>query len=343
LSLRFSQIRVVSTFSILVFEACSSFLATHPLSHLFPRNARYVIFSWKGLQANRPATAANDQTNGGSVKMRISFWSAPQDVPTSAHGTFNNQKPSDVSKELLKCSYMLASLKNRLCEPELMDDPGINRQSHIQALQGLTRIYHASRTGAAMWRILRREPATGSQPLRVLDIATGGGDMPLDMARRARRAGIPLEIHGCDLSTTAVAYARLRARREGSRARFFKLDISKQQIPSGYDVLTSGLFLHHLQEDAVVAMLRHMSESARQTVIVDDLRRTRFGYLLAWVATRGLSRSAVVHEDGLASVRAAFSTPEIIELAADAGLSDATVIKHWPQRHMLIWRRNQST
>ncbi len=224
-----------------------------------------------------------------------------------------------------------------------MDDPGLDRKSHIQALKGLTRVYHASRTGAAMWYILHREHAIGPQPLRVLDIATGGGDMPLDIARRARRAGLSIEIHGCDLSTTAVAYARLRARRQGSRARFFKLDISKQQIPSDYDVLTSGLFLHHLQDDAAVKLLRQMSESARQTVIVDDLRRTRFGYLLAWLATRGLSRSAVVHEDGLASVRAAFSSPEFIELAANAGLSDSRIIKHWPQRHMLIWRRNQST
>jgi len=238
---------------------------------------------------------------------------------------------------------MITFLKRRDRQPELMDDPGLNRKSHIRALQGLTRIYRASLTGAAIWRILRREAADSVKPLRVLDIATGGGDMPLDMAQRAQRAGITLELHGCDLSTTAVAYARLRARRRGSHARFFKLDISKQAISSEYDVLTSGLFLHHLHEAAAVKLLRQMSESAKQTVVVDDLRRTGFGYLLAWVATRGLSRSVVVHEDGLASVRAAFSTPEIIELAADAGLSDATVIKHWPQRHMLIWRRNQST
>lgn len=252
-------------------------------------------------------------------------------------------RPSHADSAVLESAVVsFKSLRKRVCEPELMDDPGLDRKSHIQALRGLTRIYHASRTGATIWSVLRAEATALAGPLRVLDIATGGGDLPLDIARRANREGRHVEVHGCDLSSTAVAYARLRARRLGSAAKFFRLDISTQPIPSGYHVITAGLFLHHLASPDAVRLLRQLSKAALSTVLVDDLRRTRLGYMLAWLATRGLSRSPVVHEDGLKSVQAAFSSAEFVRLAAEAGMSDAALIQHWPERHMLIWRRRES-
>jgi hypothetical protein len=82
-----------------------------------------------------------------------------------------------------------------------------------------------------------------------------------------------------------------------------------------------------------------MAAAAQRLVLVDDLRRTRFGYALAWIACQLLTRSPVVHTDGPRSVRAAFTLAEARQLAARAGLDDCRISPHWPQRFLLSWNR----
>jgi hypothetical protein len=61
--------------------------------------------------------------------------------------------------------------------------------------------------------------------------------------------------------------------------------------------------------------------------------------LLACAGTRLLSRSPVVHVDGPRSVAAAFTPAEALDLAQRAGLTGATVVRRWPCRFLLTWRR----
>ena len=46
------------------------------------------------------------------------------------------------------------------------------------------------------------------RPLRVLDIAAGGGDVLIGIAKLAARHGVAIEAHGCDINPTAVEYAQ---------------------------------------------------------------------------------------------------------------------------------------
>jgi 2-polyprenyl-3-methyl-5-hydroxy-6-metoxy-1,4-benzoquinol methylase len=173
----------------------------------------------------------------------------------------------------------------------------------------------------------------------VLDIATGGGDLPLDLARRARNAGVDIEVAGCDISLRAIAYARLRARALRCRARFFQLDVLASPLPMSYDVITCGLFLHHLSRGQASLLLRKLAESTKRMLLVDDLRRSRRGFWLAGLATHALSCSPIVRADGLRSVRAAFTVEELRDLAKDAGLQNVTLETRWPERQLLVWRR----
>ena len=55
---------------------------------------------------------------------------------------------------------------------------------------------------------------------------------------------------------------------------------------------------------------------ARRQVVISDLRRSRSGFVIAWIGTRLLSRSPVVHYDGPVSVRAAWTIRELAGFAA---------------------------
>ena len=236
---------------------------------------------------------------------------------------------------------MLPVLDDRDRQPELMDQPGLDERVHHDALNSLGRVNWISRILDVLWHGLRDVVDLNSkQPIRVLDIGSGGGDLAIGLAMRAAREGVALEAHGCDVSPLAVAHARQEAKRRGvARTQFFPLDVLREPLPEGYDVLMCTLFLHHFAEPDALDLLRRMGAAARRGVLIDDLIRTRLGYALAWVGGRLLTTSPLVHTDGPLSVRAAFRLDEIRELAERAGLHGATIRTHWPQRFLFAWRK----
>jgi 2-polyprenyl-3-methyl-5-hydroxy-6-metoxy-1,4-benzoquinol methylase len=221
-----------------------------------------------------------------------------------------------------------------------MDQPGLDPCRHFHALRGLARINFWSGSARILWpplaalarRLHPRRP-------RVLDLATGGGDVPIRLWRRAHRAGLDLDLEGCDVSPVALVYARACADRAGAPVRFFPLDVVNKPIPHGYDAVVSSLFLHHLDEGQACALLRRMAEAARHLVLVNDLERSWAGLALAHLATRLLTTSAVVHTDGPRSVARAFTRAEALALAERGGLHGANVSGRWPFRYLLAWGR----
>jgi 2-polyprenyl-3-methyl-5-hydroxy-6-metoxy-1,4-benzoquinol methylase len=234
----------------------------------------------------------------------------------------------------------LARVRERHRQAEIMDQPGLDEGRHVQALRGLERINFWSRSAALVWgplADLARDE--GGRPLRALDLATGAGDVPIRLWHRARRRGLPLQVEGCDVSPAAVAHAAARAEQARADVRFFVWDALHGPLPTGYDVLVSSLFLHHLSDEQAVDLLRRAAEAAGRLVLINDLVRSPAGWLLAYLGTRLLSRCDVVHTDGLRSVEAAFTPDEARSLAERAGLTGARVWACWPCRFLLTWRR----
>ena len=232
------------------------------------------------------------------------------------------------------------NLAKRRRLPELMDDPGLSRELHFRALAGLSRLNDWSGSVRIIWRALRSLEHDGnSDRLRILDLATGAGDIPIALWRRARRSGMTVQIDACDISPVALEYARRRSGEHGARIRFFECDALMLDGVMEYDVVISSLFLHHLTEDQATKLLRVMSAAARRMVLVNDLVRSSAGYALARAATRVLTRSHVVHVDGPRSVESAFTSREALRLAQRAGLIGACVVSTWPCRFLLTWVR----
>jgi len=232
-------------------------------------------------------------------------------------------------------------IRQRDVQPELMDQPGLDPGLHLHALSGLRRINAISRIPAILWPTIA-EVAQQLAPaiVRVLDIACGGGDTPIALARRAERASLSIEVDGCDVSDCALQESQRRARDAAvQNVGFFHLDVLEQPLPKGYHILTSSLFLHHLSEEQAARLLRRMAAAAQNAVLICDLERSWLGYVLAWVGCRLLTRSAVVHVDGPRSVAAAFAVSEICALAERSGLDGAVMSHHWPERWLLAWRK----
>ena len=224
----------------------------------------------------------------------------------------------------------------------MMDDPSLDGNAHRHALASLRRINWLSRSDRPVWKeILRHARAnSGERPLTILDIAAGGGDLAIRLARLAHQNGVSVTIDGCDISLTALDFATEQAAAANcDNIRFFQCDALRQPFPQPeYDVVMCSLFLHHLNETDAILLLRRMKTAATQLVLVDDLRRTRLGYWLAWLGCRILTRCQIVRADGPMSVEGAFTSSEALAIAAKAGLPHAALQHHWPQRFTMSWR-----
>lgn len=233
------------------------------------------------------------------------------------------------------------SVTGRVRVPELMDDPSLDRPRHAAALAGLARLNTASASPQSVWSPIERlARELSANRLRVLDVATGGGDIPCALWRIARRRGLHLDLHGIDISHQALDFARRRARACGAPIQFAHRDAIAGELPAGFDVIVSSLFLHHLEREHAAGLLLKMARAARHLVLVNDLRRCRTGLLLAHLAGRLLTRSPVVRVDAPRSVRAAFTLDEVRELARSVRLEGAVVRPRWPCRWLLQWRRS---
>lgn len=216
-----------------------------------------------------------------------------------------------------------------------MDDPELDPDRHRAALRGLARINCLSGAHRPLLAALT-DLLSDRESLRLLDIATGGGDVVVALARAARRGGCVIRVTGVDQSEVALQIAVDRAAAEGVPFDPVRADVLADELPGGHDVVMSSLFLHHLSGRDATRLLRRMAALSGRRLLVDDLRRGRFGTTLAAVVPRLLTRSRVVHVDALRSARAAFRPSELSEIARRAGLESPRIRPHWPARMLLV-------
>ncbi len=233
-----------------------------------------------------------------------------------------------------------SNLRRRILEPEDIDDPALDKEKLFGALHGLTRINFLSASAGSVWKPMARLARDLKlNRLRILDVATGGGDIPLALWRKGQAAGLQLEILGVDISERALEFAASKCATCGSDVRFEQRDILQNGLPDGFDVIVSSLFLHHLSDSDAGQLLTSAAAATRHLVLINDLRRGRYGLTLAYFAGHVLSSSPVVRVDAVRSVRAAFTMQEVREMAEVAEMQGATVQRRWPARFLLEWRK----
>lgn len=283
------------------------------------------------VPTQKPPTPLTPTVEGADLRHNGNLWSGRTFPADSRPALGPALKPLAGSGRTIPRTM---SLVRRHRQPELMDDPALDPAEHRRALAGLARLNAASGSASVLWPAIRELARLANRPLRVLDLAAGAGDVPAELHRRAVREKLPVEFAGCDLSPVAVEVAS----RAGSPVRFFPLDVLTDPLPTGFDVFTCSLFLHHLDEPDAVALLRKVRAANPKLLLVNDLRRSRFNYWAVWAASRLLSRSRVVHADGPLSIRGAFTVTEVRAMAAEAGLDGAGVRAKFPCRLLLEWR-----
>lgn len=166
----------------------------------------------------------------------------------------------------------------------------------------------------------------------LLDVGCGSADVPLWIASQVGR---PVDVVGVDRKPLHLLAAE--GPLPGVVADVHALPFADDR----FDVVTASLFLHHFDGADVARVLRELHRVARRALVVNDLRRARVPYVFGRAAFPLLFRSRVSVEDGLLSIRRAFTAPELAQAFADAGLA-ATVRRHWPYRLLAVATKRAS-
>lgn len=173
------------------------------------------------------------------------------------------------------------------------------------------------------------------RPVRILDVATGSGDLLVDLRSRFDQLGRSVELVGLDRHASTIDVARERS---AGIAQIVEGDATS--LPFGdasFDVVTSALFLHHLDEATVVKALQEMKRVSRHAVVNADLIRRRRAY--AWISLFTAFASPMVRHDARASVAHAFTVDEARSLLDRAGLAHAHILQTFGHRFVATWRQ----
>ena len=232
------------------------------------------------------------------------------------------------------------SKRNRL--PEWMDQPDIDPTLHLKALQGLARLNYFSNSVSLLWKPLRKLALANPHPhdFSVLDVATGSGDIPLALSQRTQQAGIKIKFSVTDKSSFALNLVREKAMQSNLPIQCFETDALEGPPFPTHDVIICSLFMHHLDNDEAIILMKRMAKAARVAILINDLERSWLNWNMVWIASHLLTRSPVVHMDGPRSVAGAFNQAEMLELAKQAGLMGATIETRWPCRFLLSWSKS---
>ncbi len=173
----------------------------------------------------------------------------------------------------------------------------------------------------------------------LLDVGTGGADIPLALIARAGSRGRRLHVVGID-SRREVLAAAVRVLPAITRTGQLVLQVGDglalDYPDRSFDVAHASLVLHHLEPAPALDLLREMRRVARLGVVVNDLQRSRLGLVGAWLLGHLLTANRYTRHDAPLSVRRAYRADEMRAMLRAAGLVPVrTILGAFGQRYAI--------
>jgi ubiquinone/menaquinone biosynthesis C-methylase UbiE len=236
----------------------------------------------------------------------------------------------------------LPDLSSRRREAEWMDRPNVDPAELRDSLRFIRRVnwllLYTRATIAHLERFSRSWKR--DETIRIIDFATGSADVPLAILRWADRKNRRIEIVGIDLHPVTTQIAQDAAAEQSCRSRsdnrLLVMRADAMNAPfadASFDYALTSMFLHHLDEEEVVRVLREMDRVARRGVIAADLVRHRNAY--AWISLFTLMSNDMVRHDARLSVAQAFTRDEMLAMRDLAGVGYARYFQHFGHRFVL--------
>ena len=212
---------------------------------------------------------------------------------------------------------------------ELIDESGTDLKelsANLRDLERINRLFGGTRLILRYLKpMIHRHPA---REVHILDVATGGADIPVAIAQWARGQRRQVRIVGVDKNPQVLRAAAERIQGYPEVILVAGDALALPYPPQSFDIVLCSLTLHHLTYPEGVRLLVTLDRIGRWGFIINDLLRSWHGYGLTWLAMHLFCRGRLVRHDGPLSIRRAYTLPELREMVKAAGIQGVEIRSH---------------
>ncbi len=218
-------------------------------------------------------------------------------------------------------------------QPELMDDFSIQDERIDLALRELRVInYFLGGNTSSKLGVSKIISELENKKIFLLDVGSGSSDVLDDLKKKHRS----ISIISLDKNKRVCNFIKKNNNFKPIIvcADAFNLPFKNKSI----DIIHSSLFLHHFDSASLKNILSIFFVTAKQGIVINDLRRSLFAFLGIKILTMLFSKSEFVKNDAPISVRKGFTKSELIGLLKESHFSSHEIIGKWAFRWVVTIR-----
>lgn len=219
-----------------------------------------------------------------------------------------------------------------------MDDPDCSREKLFNTYRYFSTVNRLISRWRSIYRRYIRPELSRSRTTSLLDIGSGGADIPHKLYTWANDDGLSLQITATDPDPRALEFVRQNG---NDTAAVEYLQKPAQKLLRGgrrFDFVISNHLVHHLSDQQLLEMAGYARGLSTRRVLFNDIERGDLGYLLFSAITFPLFPESYIREDGLTSIRRSFTRNELRQLLPEGW----TIEPLFPYRMLMVYTHDKS-
>ena len=178
------------------------------------------------------------------------------------------------------------------------------------------------------------QTASKTQPLKIVDLGCGNGDMLRRVADFGRKNGYTFQLLGIDANQATIDYG-IALSKDYPEISYRKENVLVDTFQTHtYDIAMCTLFLHHFEDAVALKLVQTLVEKARIGVLINDLHRHKLADYLFKLITVGV-RNKMTKQDGLTSILKAFKRQDFERFSKTIDYK-STITWRWAFRYQWI-------
>ncbi len=234
----------------------------------------------------------------------------------------------------------MITFTERSPEKEIMDQRVLNPAETASVYTWIARVNKYLGGTSVILKYLEKwsENWPADKTIRILDVGTGGSDIPAAIAQWAQRKDKMVKVTALDIDLEALRFGKIK----NADPSLFWVQASCEDMPfadGAFDYVISSMFFHHLPDAMIYKCLRFFDAAASRGIIINDLLRSPLAYAGFWLLTRFIP-DPIFRHDGLLSILRAFRMPDLKTMVEETGLDYLTGRNHFAFRIALAGEKN---